>query len=95
MNYTDKAPLTQVALPISTETNGDIIIPADIVERGILFIPSGMPSFLQHGEAKVIRKEFNYGTKDKPRQRDIYIHKYHGELIDPDKGSPCYCPECS
>ena len=95
MNYTDKTPLTQVALPISTETNGDIIIPADIVEQGILFIPSGMPSFLQHGEAKLIHKEFNYGTKDKPRQRDIYIHKYHGELIDPDKGSPCYCPECS
>ena len=36
MNYTDKAPLTQVALPISTETNGDIIIPADIVERQTL-----------------------------------------------------------
>jgi len=94
MDYTNIAPIAQEVFEFEPAKSTEMIIPGNIVEKGVLISPSGMPSFRQDGVPELKTIERNYGTKDSPRRNICYIHTFHGHLIDPYMDVPCYCPAC-
>ena len=80
MDYTNIAPIAQEVFEFEPAKSTEMIIPGNIVEKGVLISPSGMPSFRQDGVPELKTIERNYGTKDSPRRNICYIHTFHGHL---------------
>ena len=72
----------------------DVSIDHKDADKGILILPSFMPSFLQKGmpETSLIRR--NYGNGKQNKFKDISLCLFKGDYIDEDKGKDLYCPLC-
>lgn len=61
---------------------------------GFLFLPSGMPSFIQDEVAKVECRDIDFGTTKKPFMRKINHYYIHGRVKHACEGD-MYCPCCN
>lgn len=93
-NYTKEAPLAQQVLQLDTLKKPDTTIPVNIVEKGVLVTPSGMPTFIQEGMPELETIDKSDKLKSNCEYKRFYIHTYHGKLKDYHDGIPCYCPIC-
>lgn len=72
----------------------ELVIPEDVVVKGVLVSPSGISSFRQDGMPVTNVTIKNYGTKEKPRQRQIRTLIYPGRYLDQERGQLLLCPHC-
>lgn len=67
--------------------------PADKLKAGMLFIPSGMPSFSQVGMYETHIRDVEIGTTTKPFKIKKVQYTFKGR-VNTNDGCVMYCPEC-
>ena len=78
----------------SKQKSDDIIISHSDAVKGVLNLPSMMPSFLQSGMPRISSVRRNYGNGKAAKYKDICVYLFEGDYIDEDNGKDLYCPLC-
>ena len=77
------------------QRSDDLIVSSKDVEKGVLVMPSLMPSFLQSGMPEVSSVSRNYGNGKQGKYKSIPVYLFEGDYLDESRGKDLYCPLCN
>ena len=89
MNYTDKLFPVQYTDSTAADTSEKVIVSPEIVNGGVLYFISGMPSFHQETAPELIVKD-----EDKETSHIRQYYRITGRHVLKAGDSPCLCPIC-
>ena len=94
MHEQKQRPVAQIRLAIDSAASEPVVIPPEETEHGILFHPSGIPSFVQKELTEEVSDRINVGTAGEPDMHSCTIRTYYGIFRDKEEDSQLYCPKC-
>lgn len=94
MKKSERKPVVQTQLAIEITKPVDVVIPAEEVNHGVLYLPSQLPGFIQEKMPEDSEKEIRFDTNSSTDIRVCAVRTFYGSFHHKAEDSQLYCPLC-